>query len=218
MTEIQEQEREQNQFMELKQMKFMNASVVRKCMSYLFHFFVQMAAVGLGFMGCKFVLYNTSLLIFDKILFWEAIVAFVIGTICSHAYNYIPKNELNPLRDMARKKQSIWLHSNFAWKTISIWMTVTSLYCTGATVYIGGSAIKEVWAQQRIIVYSIVSSVMSMGMLVLRPTNRSDGYREAYLIITEALINYDDNSQKEIKEALIKGERIIARQDTMAPN
>lgn len=160
-----------------------------------------------------------SLHVCDMILIVETIMALAIGIICSHAYNYIPGSETDPLRGEVAKNKAIWLHANFSWKTISIWMTVTSLYCTCATIYISGSSLNlnEAWAQDHIIIYSVLSLVFSLGMYVLRPSNRATGYRKAYLIATKALVDDNSSNQQNLKEALIKGEEIIAKQDTFSP-
>lgn len=149
---------------------------------------------------------------YDGILLGESILAFAIGIVCSHAYNYEPGWEKpGSLRDQAAKKQAIWLHANFCWQIISAWMTITPLYCTCATIYISGISSGDEWDQVHVLIYSILSLVLSLGIYVICPSNRAAGYRDAHLSVSEILANpkSDDDA---VSRAIIKGEQIIAQQ------
>lgn len=185
------------------------------------HGVIQAIIASIALLLCAGLAYLTilgKLLIYDTILLGETLLAFSIALICSHAYNYYPgTEEEGSLREKAAKLKATWLHANFSWNTISIWMTVTPLYCTCATIYISGSSISGEWDQIHVLVYSILSLVLSLGIYVLRPSNRATGYREAYLSVTIAL-TYDSAFEPEailLKQAIIKGERSIAKQDTL---
>ena len=157
--------------------------------------------------------------IYDAILVGETLFAFSIAVICSHAYNYQPNAaNVDSLQEKAAKLEAIWLHANFCWQTINVWMTITPLYCTCATIYISGSSIGNAWDQVHVLVYSIISLVLSLGIYVIRPFNRGSGYRRAYLSVSTALIKkYDSDSNEELINAIIEGEKIIAQQDLLNP-
>ena len=54
---------------------------------------------------------------------------------------------------------------------------------------------------------------------MLRPSNRATGYREAYLSVTIALTNdpVSEPGAVLLRQAIIKGEQSIAKQDTLDP-
>lgn len=156
--------------------------------------------------------------IYDAILMGETLLAFSIAVICSHAYNYRPNPASTDLQEKAAKLEATWLHANFCWKTINVWMTITPLYCTCATIYISGSSVGDKWDQVHVLVYSIISLVLSLGIYVIRPFNRESGYRKAYLSITTARAKkYGSDSEAELINAIIKGEEIIAQEDLLNP-
>ncbi len=171
-----------------------------------------------GFLA--FWVLSGNLLVYDALLYGETLAAFAIAVICSHAYNYRPGSEPpDSLRDKAAQLEASWLHSNFCWEIISVWMTVTPLYCTCATIYISGSSIGSAWDQVHVLVYSMLSLVLSLSVYVIRPSNRAAGYREAYLCVVEALSKRPalDPEDQEIGQAIIKGQQIIAKQDLFDP-
>lgn len=184
---------------------------------------IQAITVSIALLLCAGLAYLTilgMLPIYDAILLGETLLAFAIALICSHAYNYYPGTEKEgSLREEAAKLKAMWLHANFSWNTISIWMTITPLYCTCATIYISGSSIGGEWDQVHVLVYSILSLVLSLGVYVLRPSNRATGYREAYLSVTIALTNdpVSEPGAVLLRQAIIKGEQSIAKQDTLDP-
>lgn len=187
------------------------------------HGVIQTITVLIALLLCAGLAYLTikeKLPIYDAILLGETLLAFAIAVICSHAYNYYPGTEKEgTLREKAAQLKAMWLHANFSWNTLSIWMTVTPLYCTCATIYISGSSTGGEWDQTHVLVYSILSLVLSLGIYVLRPSNRATGYREAYLSVTVALTNDSAPDPRDIslKQAIIKGEQSIAKQDTLDP-
>ena len=156
-----------------------------------------------------------DLQIYDAILAIETILFFSIAMVYSHAYNYRPNSAATDLQEEAAKLKATWLHANFCWKMIKIWMAITSLYCTCATIYISGTSIGSEWDQVHVLAYSIISLVLSLGVYVIRPSNQEAGYRKAYLSITMAL--YGSGSEEELKNAIIEGEAAIAKEASFDP-
>lgn len=157
---------------------------------------------------------------YDTILLGGTFAAVALAFICSHAYNYQPGREApGSLRDTAARLEAAWHHANFCWQIISAWMTVTPLYCTCATIYISGSPDGGEWDQVHVLIYSILSLVLSLGIYVIRPSNRAAGYRKAYLCVTKALCTSParDPEDEEVRKAIIAGQEIIAAQDILDP-
>lgn len=177
--------------------------------------FVTLVLFGL----LTYVVVIDVLQIYDAILIGETLLAFSIAVICAHAYNYQPNStSINPLHERAIRLEATWLHANFCWQTINVWMTITPLYCTCATIYISGSSIGSKWDQVHVLVYSIISLVLSLRIYVIRPFNRGSGFRKAYLSVSTALIKrYGSNSDEELINAIIEGQEIIAQQDLLNP-
>lgn len=176
------------------------------------HGIVQLFTI-IGAATASIALACSGLAGYDLLLFLGMIWAFAIAVICSHAYNDYPKS----LRGQALKKQATWLHANFSWRALSIWIIVTSLYCNCATIYISGQSF-DPENQRHILIYSILSLVLSLGTYVLRPANRAEGFREAYVRITEALFNHSESDSEALAKAIIEAEQIISKQDTMSPS
>lgn len=159
-----------------------------------------------------------ALPVYDAILLGETLLAFAVAVVCSHAYNYYPESkDTRSLREKAAKQKSVWLHANFSWEVISVWMTVTPLYCTCATIYISGSTPTGGWSQVQlhVLVYSILSLVLSLGTYVLRPSYRAAGYRKAHLCVSEALAR--SSADDPLADAIAAGEKCIAQQDVLGP-
>lgn len=147
-------------------------------------------------------------------------LAISIAVICSHAYNYTPGGEkMGELYDQAARQKAVWLHANFSWQVVSIWMTVTPLYCTCAAIYISGTPINGTWDHTHVLIYSILSLVISLGVYVIRPSNRAEGYRRAYQTVNEALLQYEpaEGRASALANAIIEGERFITEQDVKDP-
>lgn len=171
-----------------------------------------------GGMGC--LVYKGFLKAYDALLYGGTFLAVAIAIVCSHAYNYQPEQWMDKeLCHMAAKQAAKWLHDNFSWLTVSVWMTVMPLYCTCATIYISGVPMADgEYDQIHILIYSILSLVISLGIYVIRPANRAVGFRQAYQLASEAMVKYQlvkDNTI--LANAIAEGEKIIARQDTLDP-
>lgn len=128
----------------------------------------------------------------DMLLLIFTGAAVTVAIICSHAYNHIPGDE-DLLYEQAARLRAVWLHANFCWKTISIWMTVIPLYCTCVAIYLSGTPEGDEFDHIRILVYSVLSLVISLGVYAIRPSNRASAYRKAYRVIDKALIDYQES-------------------------
>lgn len=154
---------------------------------------VQMITVSItvglfGLMG--YAVYKKALHIYDSILFGGTLLTFAVAVIRSQTYSYQPGSApTNSLQEKAAKLQATWLHASHCWQAINVWMTIIPLYCTCATIYISGSSAigNDEENQLRILVYSIISLVLSLGIYVIRPSAQKAGFQKAYLSITVAL-------------------------------
>lgn len=161
-----------------------------------------------------------SLRMTDMFLILIVLFAFAVGVTVSQAYNEIPDSaDPEPLYIQAIKKKNIWLHSYFSWECINAAMTVIPLYCTCAAIYISGTPEGNgEWDRTRILIYSILSLVLSLSIYVIRPANRATGYRRAYKTIDAALIQYKTERDRSLlSQALTKGEGHVSDQAILDP-
>lgn len=146
------------------------------------------------------------------------LLAVTVAITCSHAYNYQEGSQGgNPLCEQAAKKRATWLHANHCWQILNVSMTIIPLYCTCAAIYLSGNQVDN--SMNDILIYSILSLVISLGTYVIRPANRAAGYRRAYIIVDEALTNleYSESGDRSVAEALTRGTQIVADQDILDP-
>ncbi len=156
----------------------------------------------------------------DMFLILIVLFAFAVGATVSQAYNEVPDSaDPEPLYRQAVKKKNIWLHSYFSWECINVAMTVIPLYCTCAAIYISGTpGENSEWDRTRVLIYSILSLVLSLSIYVIRPANRATGYRRAYKTIDEALIQYKTETERSLlSQALTEGEGYVSDQAILDP-
>ena len=156
----------------------------------------------------------------DMFLILIVLFAFAVGATVSQAYNEVPDSaDPDPLYRQAVKKKNIWLHSYFSWECINVAMTVIPLYCTCAAIYISGTpGENSEWDRTRVLIYSILSLVLSLSIYVIRPANRATGYRHAYKTIDEALIQYKTETERSLlSQALTEGEGYVSDQAILDP-
>lgn len=180
------------------------------------HGIVQCIAVAVFIVFCFVLVYAV-----EKISFFEAYDALFLGltgfaavvaVVESHAYNYTPKeNDETNLRERIGKLQAVWLHANFTWQIIYVWMILVPLYCTCITIYLSGNN----GDYNHILVYSILSLVISLGYYAVQPLNRTNQFRKAYAIASKAIATYDSEktSSKVLADAITEAEQMIASQD-----
>lgn len=158
--------------------------------------------------------------IYDAILLDVTCLAIVVAIISSQTYSFIPNLEMPEIWNSAERLQVVWIHSNFSWLSVNVWMKLTPMYCTCIAIYLSGN--KCDW--NKILFYSILSLLISLSAYVVRPSNRAAGFRRAYKEIAMALAKYKgaktDSSfpdPKVLVDAIIKGEEFIAEQDLIDP-
>lgn len=144
-------------------------------------------------------------------------LAVTVAVTCSHAYNYWEGSQGgDPLREQAARQMAVWLHANYCWQILNVAMTIVPLYCTCAAIYLSGNQVAD--SMNDILIYSILSLVISLGTYVIRPANRAVGYRRAYTGVSKALTEpVCADTGERIAQALAEGVQVIAEQDIMDP-
>lgn len=149
---------------------------------------------------------------YDALLFMLTGFAAVVAVVQSHAYNYTPNeyDETN-LRERIGKLQAVWLHANLTWQTIYIWMMSVPFYCTCIAIYLSGNN----GDYDHILIYSILSLVITLGCYAIQPLKRANQFRKAYAMASKAIVTYDgdDTNSKVLADAIIEAEQMIADQD-----
>ncbi len=157
---------------------------------------------------------------YDAILLDVTCLAVVVAIISSQTYSFIPDPEMPEIWNSAERLQVVWVHSNFSWLSVNVWMKLTPMYCTCIAIYLSGN--KCGW--DKILFYSILSLLISLSDYVVRPSNRAAGFRRAYREIATALAKYKGAKATSnfpdpqiLVDAIIKGEGFIAEQDLIDP-
>lgn len=173
---------------------------------------IQVVCWGVFCMACVFsawlgIEYHYQ--IYNILLVDSTLLAITIAITLSHAYNCVPNPNASYLWNLAEKRRSIWLHANHCWQTVHIWMTITPLYCTCIAIYLSGNNM----SQEHILIYSILSLVISLGVYAISPLKRAAAYQKAYTLVVKALSDYEldsKNGEKNLSKAIKKGEKLIA--------
>lgn len=180
------------------------------------HGIVQGTAIAVFIAVCCWLVHAVKTISFfepyDALLFVLTGFAFVVAVVQSHAYNYTPNeyDETN-LRERIGKLRAIWLHSNITWQTIYIWMMSVPFYCTCIAIYLSGNN----GDYDHILIYSILSLVITLGCYAIQPLKRANQFRKAYAIASAAIVTYDieKTDSKILADAIIEAEQMIADQD-----
>lgn len=176
------------------------------------HGWVQILCWGVFCLACCFSVWlvvEFQFQIYNILLADSTLLAITIAITLSHAYNCIADPEASYLWNLAEKRRSIWLHANHCWQTVHIWMTITPLYCTCIAIYLSGNNM----SQEHILIYSILSLVISLGVYAIAPLKRASAYERAYTLVVNALSEYKldpKNGEKNLSKAIRKGEKLIA--------
>ncbi len=144
---------------------------------------------------------------YNMILIDSLFLAITIAITCSHAYNH-KTDSTDPLHLQAERQKALWLHANFCWQTVGVWMTVAPLYCTCVAIYLSGNNMFH----EDVLIHSVLSLVISLGVYAIAPSSRAAAYRNAYALINDALmkVELDCNEERELlEEAINEGTKII---------
>lgn len=121
----------------------------------------------------------------DTVLILALLFVLTLGVTFSLAYTY----DMDGVNDAQLKKairlQQTFLHASQCWNITSIFMAFVPLYTTCAVIYLSPDAAEN---SMRILVYSILSLVFSMGVYIVRPQTRSTAYRNGYILLKDATL------------------------------
>lgn len=174
---------------------------------------------GAALYGVPVVGLKLELAVCDIILILALLFALALGVTFSLAYTY----EIDGAEDAQLKKavrlQLTFLHASQCWNITSILMAFVPLYTTCAVIYLSLNAAKN---NMRILVYSILSLVFSMGVYIVRPQTRSTAYRNGYILLKDATLAYAfeqngkgagsplEGATKKLRESIKEAEEINA--------
>jgi len=128
--------------------------------------------------------------VYDGIFFLTLSLALALAITFSHSYGLpIEKLEKDELKKRAIKADATNIHAYFSWKIISAWMTIVPLYCTLTVVFI--SALYDGDNQMpRILIYSMLSLVISFSVYVVKPNYRAHNFIEQHRELRKVLLDY----------------------------
>lgn len=121
----------------------------------------------------------------DIILILALLFAIVLGITFSLAYNYQMDGVEDTLLKKAIRLQLTYLHASSCWNIAYIFMVFVPLYTTCSVIYLSLDAPNN---DKRILLYSILSLVFSLGVYVVRPQTRSTAYRNSYVLLRDATL------------------------------
>ena len=199
----------------IKQMSTVNDIKRNKRWRAFWLFFICIISVIIAYVLICVDIKGITLYTFDKIFALSILVCAAIcfcflacSLVIDEGYEYIEGEEV--IFYEAHKKKTIWLNSCITWLIIYYWVIGSSYLSTVIAIYITTYEIELEAQIPRIVLYSILSLVLSILNMLIVPFNHAKGYRKAYEIIDEGLI--ESISQKDVallKEARIKSEKII---------
>lgn len=164
-----------------------------------------------GFLAGSFWAYNRfHFQVYNLILVNLISTATAIAVTCSHAYNHEVRQDAPPIWNQAERQKALWLHANFFWQTVSVVMTIMPLYCTCVAIYLSGNN----KSPENVMIHSIMSLVISLGVYVISPSSRATAYRGAYALVNDALMGYELDPEKGkglLREAMDKGTRLVLK-------
>ncbi len=105
------------------------------------------------------------------------------------------------------KKRAIFLSTSVCWLIIHYYLVIASIICTVNVIYVNqldSSALKPT----RIVLYSVLSILFTLGDLIIRPEKASHAYRDAYRLMDDS-INKIDFEDPQISEQIRKCEERI---------
>jgi len=155
--------------------------------------------------------------VYDSIFLMTIVFALAVAITFSHSYGLNVKNIKDELKKRAIKADGTNIHSYFCWKIIAVWMTIAPLYCTTVVVFIGTQAVYGGQAggqANRIVVYSILSLVISLSVYAVKPNYRAHNFIEQFKELRPVLLKYLDVKKltkeeiTELTEAVWKSQEI----------
>lgn len=156
----------------------------------------------------------------DIILILALLLALALGVTTAQTYTYQMDGAQDKYLKRALRLQMTFLHASQCWNIASIFMVFVPLYTTCAVIYLSPQAAGN---ENRILVYSILSLVFSMGVYIVRPQTRSTAYHNGYVVLKDATLAYElamkstdddpppsEGAAKELRESIKQAEEINA--------
>jgi len=111
----------------------------------------------------------------------------------------VPRN-IYPKYVELYEKRLTFLNASIIWLTVHYYLAIAAVVCTVNVIYI--NQIQDNNGPQKIVLYSVISILFTLGDLIIRPAKAANKYREAYIIVDELIhrIEYsssDDNSESQ---------------------
>jgi len=127
---------------------------------------------------------------YDSILMATVFFALSLAVTFSNSYDLeIDKEDEDWLKKHAIRIDAVNIHAHFSWKTVNVWMTLVPVYCTTTVVIISAQPWHKGQAAH-IILYSIISLVISLGIYVLKPQEHANHFMKRHRILRKELLRY----------------------------
>lgn len=138
--------------------------------------------------------YKTKLSIWDAFLIGMLFIVIAIAVTFSNSYGYnIDGLQEGSLLLKAATMHASVLHASFCWNIVYFFLTIAPLYCTCVVIYLSGFGKND--TSQRILIYSILSLVLSTSTYVINAKGFAAVYRNASNILIDAIIKVQYESE-----------------------
>ena len=152
--------------------------------------FVLWTAVILISIGMAWLVHRSVLMVWDAVFVGIVILAFAIAVSFGNSYgtslDHVAKDSV--LYE-AIKLRTIMMHANFCWSVFHIAIIIAPLYCTCVVIYVSSfESVNDVKIQKAILLYSILSLVLTLAAYVIKAKGFSGAYRMASTILYKGIM------------------------------
>lgn len=172
--------------------------------------------------GIIWMLDKQYLMVWDAVFVEFILLAFAVAVSFANSYGTpLDHIEKNSITYQAIKLRTVMMHANFCWSILHITLTIAPLYCTCVVIYLSGfEAISKIEIQKAILIYSILSLVLTLATSVIKAKGFSGAYRMASTILYKGIMKRQcaekDNPEAdlELAECINQAEEIIKKFET----
>lgn len=148
------------------------------------------------------ILENHGIIIWDILILIIVMVGFIcFMMICKHSMIKLPNEAIAQKRTAPKRyyeKRNVWLKSSLGLSITKNTALVISTYLTIVSICLGVLVKDSTIVVDRIIIYSILSLLISYFTTVQNTMGKSNAYRRAYMKMERALHEYEEKIDIEV--------------------
>ena len=192
-----------------------------RIVSRIIKFFLWIA-VAMASAGIIWLVIKGHLMVWDAVFAEMVVIAVAVAISFANSYgtplDYIKKDSV---LYQAIKLRTILMHANFCWSVFHIGLTISPLYCTCVVIYLSSfETLSEVSIQKAVLIYSMLSLVLTLATYVIKAKGFSGAYRMASTILYKGIMERQceaidsQEADKKLAEYIHSAEEIIKKFET----